>query len=95
MMGILPIGCPSTRLRNWEIHDLYTPIVRYARFLSWNWDVRNSRMSFTGVENGHLFLSPHQPAQILQGPSYRFLVLVLHDAMRMSHTVPEKPVIVS
>ena len=72
---------------------MYTPIVRYARFLSWNFDVRNARMAFIGVENGNLFLSQHHPVQILQEPSHCFLVLILHDAMRMSHTVPEKPVV--
>ena len=70
-MGRFPIDWPSIRSWNWGIYRLQTPqIIRYARFLSWNWKVRNYRLSFTGAENRHLFLSKHQPVQVLQGPSY-------------------------
>ena len=93
IIGISPTGCPSIKSWNWDIHDQYTPIVRYAKLRSRNWHVRSSRIPVTGVENGHLFLSAHQLAQLFQGPSYRFLVLFLHDAMRSSHTVCEMPAV--
>lgn len=32
-----PTGCLSVRSWNWDIHDPYTPIVRYAKFHSRNW----------------------------------------------------------